>query len=206
MAVPLRAGYRFCPETRIVIAGAIELETPGIQLASLATQMMFMRRLGSLLAIVLALLAPTLAIAGGDRLVASTTSEDPPIPAWARIIPPEPSIPPEVAAFSGRWDGRWRPGPYASLIVLQIHPMNNKGQYPVDALYTWSSVNIKSIWTAQPGFIEPTGVIKNGALVLTYRDLTLEYRLLESSQELEAKHSTFRSIQRYGTFVHYQMP
>ena len=120
---------------------------------------------------------------------------------------PDPSIPEEVASFSGRWYGKWRPGPYGILIVTKIYPPDAKGRFRVDAFYAAGSVNIPSIqnemgMVAQPGFIEPSGGVAKGTLVLTHGRRTIAFRFLEGGTELEGRYeATARDVQRYGLFT-----
>ncbi len=43
---------------------------------------------------------------------------DPPLPEALNIVPPSPDIPPEIAAFSGVWEGKWGAN-QATVIVIE---------------------------------------------------------------------------------------
>lgn len=119
-----------------------------------------------------------------------------------QITLPDASIPAEVASFSGRWYGKWQPGPYGILIVTKIYPPDEKGRFPVDAFYSAGTVNILAQWVAQPGFIEPSGGVAKGTLVLTHGRRTIAFRFLEGGTELEGRYeATARDVQRYGLFT-----
>jgi hypothetical protein len=119
-----------------------------------------------------------------------------------QITLPDPSIPAEVASFSGRWYGKWRPGPYGILIVTKIYPRDEKGRFPVEAFYSAGSVNILAQWVAQPGFIEPSGGVAKGTLVLAHGSQTIAFRFLAGGTELEGRYErSAREIQRYGLFT-----
>ena len=44
----------------------------------------------------------------------------PPFPETVKITPPAPDLDPEIAAFSGIWEGRWAQGSYVRLAVEKI--------------------------------------------------------------------------------------
>ena len=50
-----------------------------------------------------------------------------------KIIPPDPNLPPEVAAFSGRWEGIWKNG---SKLVLVVERIDAKNAW---IIYSWCS-------------------------------------------------------------------
>lgn len=143
---------------------------------------------------------------------ADPDDDDIPVPLqWVRITPPAADIPADVAAFSGGWRGKWRPGPQCSIIVMQIHPRDRLGRYPVDAIYSWGSINIKSVWVAQPGFVFPTGSIGDiegvgrTQLVLERDRMTLAFHFT-GAQELEGRWNLFHSPFHYGTFHRLPIP
>jgi len=41
-----------------------------------------------------------------------------PLPATLNIVPPAPDVPPEIAAFSGVWEGKWK-GSLDSILVVE---------------------------------------------------------------------------------------
>ena len=43
-----------------------------------------------------------------------------PLPATLNIVPPSPDVPPEIAAFSGKWEGKWWGFQDAILVVEKI--------------------------------------------------------------------------------------
>jgi hypothetical protein len=45
----------------------------------------------------------------------------PPLPNDIKIIPPAPDLPKDIAAFSGKWAGKWDNGTETILIVEEIH-------------------------------------------------------------------------------------
>ena len=44
-----------------------------------------------------------------------------PLPATLNITPPSPDVPPEIAAFSGMWEGKWVGALYTILVVEKIN-------------------------------------------------------------------------------------
>jgi hypothetical protein len=86
--------------------------------------------------------------------------------------------------------------------VTKIYPRDAKGRFPVDAFYSTGTVNIKAQWVTQPGFIEPSGGVAMGTLVLEYGTQTIAFRFLDGGLELVGRHErTARDVQRYGLFT-----
>ena len=54
-----------------------------------------------------------------------------PLPREIEIVPPPSDLPPEVAAFSGRWEGNWESGLESILIVEEIDREKAK------VIYAW---------------------------------------------------------------------
>jgi hypothetical protein len=54
-----------------------------------------------------------------------------PLPATLNIVPPASDVPPEIAAFSGVWDGKWK-GYFESILVVE-NIDNNKA----DVIYSF---------------------------------------------------------------------
>jgi hypothetical protein len=57
-----------------------------------------------------------------------------PLPADARVVPPAPNVPPEMAAFSGQWAGQSEHGYSAGLVVEQVTPLS------ASVIYSWAGV------------------------------------------------------------------
>jgi hypothetical protein len=62
-----------------------------------------------------------------------------PLPADTKVVPPDASVKPELARFSGAWTGVWNPGPPHILVVEQV---TNEG---ATVIYAWGqdmSINL----------------------------------------------------------------
>lgn len=108
---------------------------------------------------------------------------DAPLPQNVRIVIPADTIPLDVAAFAGRFEGWWFNRNHSILLVREIR-LTEKGEYRTDVIYAWGasvSGNLK------PGFKEATGEIKKGALVLKSPDKPVEIIFrLNKGGDLEA--------------------
>lgn len=70
-----------------------------------------------------------------------------PLPATLNIIPPAPDVPPEIAAFSGIWEGKWY-GYYESILVVEKID-NNKAEIIFSVGLARGVVPHYSYYTAQ---------------------------------------------------------
>lgn len=84
-----------------------------------------------------------------------------PLPADLRISSPAPQVPPEVAAFSGRWIGVWGGSTLDhALVVEQINP-----DLTGVAVYAWGTAPQWDI--LRPGWIRVSGTFVRGELHLS---------------------------------------
>jgi hypothetical protein len=62
-----------------------------------------------------------------------------PLPNDILIVPPDPSLPPEIKAFSGKWSGRWgnpyQPSSYGVDVVFVVEKIIN--EHEATAIYCW---------------------------------------------------------------------
>jgi hypothetical protein len=102
----------------------------------------------------------------------SSTPEMPPdhvpLPQDLDVRPPDPSLPLEIKAFSGKWRGMWNETLPHALVVEQIIPPD------VIAVFA-TGVSIDGIGT--PLWVRVSGTVKPGILKLTLRNGTATYRL-----------------------------
>lgn len=99
------------------------------------------------------------------RLRAPRPRGDAPLPSDVNIVPPGPSVPKELAAYSGKWAGNWGNGGDTILVVEEIIPPSS-----AVIIYSWgkSYYTKKSGWTRQHADFadgELTARFSNGALV-----------------------------------------
>ncbi len=73
----------------------------------------------------------------------STTAPELPMPANLQIVPPSSELDPNLAAYSGIWDGRWDGGLFARLIVESIEVSSAQVLYVYDS----SPGNFKAGWS-----------------------------------------------------------
>ena len=106
-------------------------------------------------------------------------ADDTRLPDELKITPPDSSIPPEVAAFSGKWVGSWEDRLHSILVVQKIHPPDAKGAFKVEAIY---SRGVHSPWfITTPGFRDVQGEIKDGQLTLWLGRANAYYRVSSPS-------------------------
>lgn len=89
---------------------------------------------------------------------ASTTQ----LPATINIVPPSPEIPPQIAAFSGIWEGKWRGYTDIVLVVERIDTQKAEiiycvgANYRHDAYYSYRTVTVTVAgtieWTVPNGY------------------------------------------------------
>ena len=81
----------------------------------------------------------------------ATGSANVPLPQTINIIPPGLDVPPELAAFSGKWEGWWQRGVDAVLIVNYIDSKR------AEIIYAWGEDDY-----TQKGYIFCTATILKG--------------------------------------------
>lgn len=101
------------------------------------------------------------------------SAEHTPLPSNLKIVPPDSAIPPEVAAFSGKWAGKWGGLLDSTLVVTKIEP-GKKGGHKAELVYSWGTY---SPWFIhQAGYREMDGEIKDGQLT-AYRGRETHYQV-----------------------------
>ena len=75
------------------------------------------KRIGVLVVIAIGLLTPAVFAEWKETEI----SRDVPLPPPEKIeiVPPDPSLPPEIAAFSGRWEGIWNESGRKAVIIVE---------------------------------------------------------------------------------------
>lgn len=116
-------------------------------------------------------------------MVAGTSyAEEVPLPSDLKIVPPDPSVPPELAKFSGKWgDGndKWD-GQLAHILVVE--KVDAKGAQVIYAYGTASQW-----WITAPGWERMRGKFnEKGELVVTGKRGEATYRL--SGDKLEGSY------------------
>ncbi len=114
-------------------------------------------------------------------ITTSATATPTPMPANVKITPPAPGISPDIAAFSGSWQGTWSNGRSTVLVVERIEPRTD--HIEAIAVYSWGPLKKiePSGWRRYIGKIEP------GKLELSVPRTTIivTYLLSEDGQTLE---------------------
>ena len=113
------------------------------------------------LAVVLVLLGSGCAtVAGGESQT--------PLPATVKIVPPGSDVPPQIAAYSGIWEGMWDVGRSVTIVIEKI-TMDE-----VIAIYSWGP-QLK--YNSQEGWRRVTGSIKNDSIVLQLREAKVTLKM-----------------------------
>lgn len=91
------------------------------------------------------------------------------LPDNVRIQAPSPNVPPNAAAFSGRWDGNWD-GALPHVLVVEEVTADSAA-----VVYAWG---YSSQWNLQPGSTRAKGSIERSVLtVKLQRPATVTYRM-----------------------------
>lgn len=132
---------------------------------------------------------------------AHAAGEDAAVPPNIRIVTPDSSIPPDVAAFSGKWVGWWGPRALHSILVVQkIQPADAKGRHKVEAIYS-RGTNLGFGFHA-PEYGDHDGMIKDGELVIEARGVVLRYRLAPDRRILQGELDNLaRKVRVRGMFT-----
>ena len=70
-----------------------------------------------------------------------------------KIVPPGLDVLPQIAAYSGKWEGKWNNGRWVTIIIEKIEPPD------VVAIYSWGLLgDTKGGWTRVLGQIEKDSV------------------------------------------------
>jgi hypothetical protein len=105
-----------------------------------------------------------------DPSGAATPPSVAPLPSDVRIVPPEPTMPQQLAAFSGTWSGVWDGLLPHVLVVEEIVPPH------AVVIYAWGTAPQWQV--TQPGWSRVRGAFVEGALKLSLRGpATAMYRL-----------------------------
>ncbi|MBI2154227.1 MAG: hypothetical protein HYU24_11050 [Candidatus Rokubacteria bacterium] len=134
-------------------------------------------------------------------VTAHAAGEDAAVPPNVRIVTPDSSVPPEIAAFSGKWVGWWGPRALHSILVVQkIHPADAKGWHKVEAIYS-RGTNLSFGYHA-PEYGDHDGRIKDGELVIEARGVVLRYRLAPDRRILQGELDNLaRKVRVRGMFT-----
>ncbi len=94
-----------------------------------------------------------------------------PLPQDMMIVAPEPTLPPEIKAFSGKWFGVWEGVLKHILIVEQINPPYATAIYAYGDAPSWNITN--------PNFVRLQAQIEPRVLKMSFigRPATVTYRL-----------------------------
>jgi len=104
--------------------------------------------------------------------------QGPPLPSDVKIIPPDPNLPKELAAFSGRWGGevpfQVRSREFERKIIVIIEEIYQK---EAKVVYAWGKVKG---WTGPgsgEGWKRSTGSIKSNTIVLEVPEMKSDVQL-----------------------------
>lgn len=99
-------------------------------------------------------LAVVLALLGSGCAAISGGWPRTPLPATIKIVPPSPDVPPQIAAYSGIWEGIWDIGLSVTIVIEQI--TNEE----VIAIYSWGTHrNIKEGWRGVIGHVQNDSIV-----------------------------------------------
>jgi hypothetical protein len=116
-----------------------------------------------------------------------------PLPADLTVRPPGRAIPADIAAFSGRWEGRWSHGVDHILVVQRIWPRDAEGRHKVRLVFAWgdsqSHVGTRVLQAPRrSGYRLEDSYIEHGELILLEGGRrTISYRLTEDRTRLEGR-------------------
>ena len=79
-----------------------------------------------------------------------------PLPDSTTIVPPDPALPPDLRAFSGKWSGSWEGMLDHILVVEEITPKE------ATFVYAWGTCPAWNI--REPGWVRVKGTLEDGAL------------------------------------------
>jgi len=115
----------------------------------------------------------------------ATVPQFTPLPWGVKTTPPSPSLPKDIAGFSGIWYGVWDNGRATTLVVEKIKPPE------VSVIYSWGPVGKER----EGGFTQYVGEIKPGKLevVVPERQITITY-LLSGDETLKGEFRVSKSI------------
>ena len=120
------------------------------------------------------------------------------LPKDVTVVAPDGSIPADVAAFSGRWEGEWQSGVPHVLIIRKI-TADSKGKYKVDAVYAWGDSHGGGL---RKNFRECDGTISGGQLeVLIPPRATATYKLVDGGAAIEGQWQASRTATFSGKFT-----
>lgn len=102
-----------------------------------------------------------------------------PLPMNLRIIPPQPDLPRNIAAFSGTWYGIWDNGHSTTFMIEKIDPPE------VVCIYSWGKTkNVEGGWVRQVGKIDPD----KRKITIPGEDITKSYLLSDDGEKLEGEY------------------
>jgi hypothetical protein len=102
-----------------------------------------------------------------------------PLPTNIRIQAPDPSVPRDVAVFSGKWAGLWGGQLDHTLVVEKIEGNTASVIYSHGTNNNW--------FITQPGFFRARGTIANGVLTVPLRGVTVTYTVVEGGTKLAGR-------------------
>jgi len=106
-----------------------------------------------------------------------------PLPATINIVPPSPDVPPQIAAYSGIWEGIWDIGLNVTIVIEQI--TNEE----VIAIYSWGTLPRRNITEGWRGVI---GHVQNDSIVLQLGVAKVTLKM--SGKNVNAEYRTVSSI------------
>jgi len=130
------------------------------------------------------------------EVAVEASAQNTPLPVNLKIESPDSRIPPEVAAFSGQWVGKWEGVLDSTLVVTKIYA--ERAAYKANIIY---SNGVYIPWNIlAPGYREYTGAIKDGTLTIQRGRIIMMYKLSPDRSTLDGTYDN-AGRQYPGTFT-----
>ncbi|MBU3901644.1 hypothetical protein KJ590_01620 [Patescibacteria group bacterium] len=131
----------------------------------------------------LLVLAVVLVLLGSGCATISGGGFQTPLPPTLKIVSPSPDVPPQIAAYSGIWEGTWDIGLNVTIVIEQI-TMDE-----VIAIYSNGSLPNRGI---REGWTFVIGHVQNDSIVLQLRAAKVTLKM--SGKNVKAEYRTVSSV------------
>ena len=126
-----------------------------------------------------------------------TDAQEVRLPKDVTVHAPPADLPPAVAGFAGRFEGRWNGGVPHILVVRKISATKKTGVYEAEVVYGWGD---SSGGGTKAGYREVDAEIVNGELVVPIQRVTVRYKLGAEGKSVDGIWQG-TGAQYFGTFV-----